>query len=250
MKKTLIACILSSFLLVQCKKDDTNGSPSSNSNLNNRSVGASANEFLSAAKYNSINVQLQYMPGYAPDAGALNSLVSFLNTLINKPGGIQITQTAIAASGKSVLSIPDITALETANRTSFTSGNVLSVYVVYVDAPYSTANVLGAAYKNTSLVIFGPTVTNNSGGLNQASRTKLETTVLEHEFGHLLGLVNLGSAQVNAHEDGGHPNHCSNTNCLMYYSTQTTSIGGVLISGPVPVLDANCKADLTANGGK
>ena len=252
MKRILAAVLLCSVFLVQCKKDDTKASTATATaaNLNNRAVGASANEFLSGAKYTAINVQLQYMPGFAPDAAALNNLTAFLNTLVNKPAGITISQTPIAASGKSVFTLEDINAREVASRTEFTSGSTLSVYVLYVDAPFSTANVLGAAYRNTSLVVFGPTITSNSGGLNQPPRAKLETTLLEHEFGHLLGLVNLGSPMVTGHEDATHLNHCNNSNCLMYYSVQTTVIGGMLMNNPVPVLDANCKADLTANGGK
>ena len=94
------------------------------------------------------------------------------------------------------------------------------------------------------------TITNFSGGANQTTRTKLETTVLDHEFGHLLGLTNLGTPMVTPHEDAAHMSHCNNSSCLMYYSTQTTVMGGILLSGPIPVLDANCKSDLTANGGK
>ncbi len=247
MKKYLFACILSSVLLAQCSKKD---SAVSTSNLNNKSVGASANDFLSASNYNTINIQLQYMPGYAPNAAALTNLVAFLNTLCNKPGGINITQAQIPASGKSVLALADISALETANRSQFNSGSVLSVYIVYLDAPYTTANVLGVSYRNTSLAVFGPTMTANSGGLNQVSRAKLESTVEEHEFGHLLGLVNLGSPMVTPHEDAAHAAHCNNVSCLMYYQTNTTSMGGVIINSPIPSLDANCRADLTANGGK
>ena len=248
MKKYVVPLLFSLVLFAQCSKKDT--AVTAITNLNAKSVGASAKEFLSAGTYSAINVQLQYMPGFAPDAAALTNLTNFLNSLVNKPAGITFTQTPIAASGKSVFSIQDIGALEKANRTQFTNGNVLSVYIVYVDAPFTTANILGAAYRNTSLVVFGPTVTSNSGGVNQTTRTKLETTVLNHEFGHLLGLTNLGTSMVTPHEDAAHISHCNNSSCLMYFSTQTSMMGGVLLSGPIPVLDANCKADLTANGGK
>ena len=247
MKKILFACILCFVFLVQCSKKD---SILSSSNFNNKPVGASANDFLSASKYTAISIQLQYMPGYAPDAASLSNLVGFLNQFCNKPGGVTITQTPIAASGKSSLALADISALETADRTQFNSGSVLSIYIIYLDAPYTTTNVLGISYRNTSLAVFGPTMLANSGGLNQVSRTKLESTVEEHEFGHLLGLVNLGSAMVIPHEDAAHAAHCNNASCLMYYQTNTTSMGGVIINTPVPSLDANCRADLTANGGK
>lgn len=249
MKKYFLIALLSISILSQCSKKDVIITPPPE-DLNNKSVGFSANDFLSAAKYSSINVQLQYMPGYAPNAAALDNITSFLMTYINKPGGINITQTPIAASGKTVLALADLSAIEKANRTQFTSGTVLSVYLLYADAAYTPTNTVGVAYKNTSIVVFGPTVASNSGGINQTSRTRLETVIIEHEFGHLLGLTNLGSPMVTPHEDDSHKGHCINTACLMYYITQTSVMGGVLVNSPLPQLDANCKADLHANGGK
>ncbi len=249
-KQTLAALLLVVVCFSQCSKTDSTTGLTTSNNLNVKAVGSSARDFLSAANYSSIKVQIQYMPGFAPDAGALNNLTNFLSSLINKPAGISFTQTQIAASGKATLTLDEIAALEKTNRTNYTTGNVLAVHVLYTDAAYSTSNVLGLAYRNTSLVIFGPTVVNNSGGANQTTRTKLETTVYEHEFGHLLGLTNLGSTMVTPHEDANHNSHCNNSSCLMYYTTQTTVMGGILLSGPIPSLDANCKADLTANGGK
>lgn len=233
--------------LTQCSKSDAvNGTNSAN----NQTLGTSANDFLSSNKFTSLTIQLQYMPGFAPDATALNNLTNFLNSLLNKPEGISIIQTPIAASGKASLSIDDIVKIENTNRTAFNNGKNIAVYVLYADAPYTQNNVLGIAYKNTSLVIFAATINANSGGLNQTSRTKLETVVTEHEFGHLLGLTDLGTKMVTPHKDAANGSHCNNTNCLMYYASQTTMIGGLILTGPIPTLDANCRADLQANGGK
>lgn len=248
MKKNIIILLACIFFLAQCsKKDLVDASPAA---LNDKSVGASANDFLSAAKYTSINIQLQYMPGFAPDAVALDNIIAFLNTHVNKPGGVRISQSQIAGSGKTTLTISDLVEIEKANRTQFNSGSVLSVYLLFADARYTPANTVGVAYKNTSLVIFGPAVAANSGGINQTTRTRLETIVGHHEFGHLFGLTNLGSPMVTPHEDGSNKGHCDNNACLMYYLTQTSVMGGILMSGPFPALDENCKADLRANGGK
>jgi hypothetical protein len=69
---------------------------------------------------------------------------------------------------------------------------------------------------------------------------------LKHEFGHLLGLVDVGSPTVNPHEDTNHPNHCDSRDCLMYYATETAATSNNIAL----TLDDNCKADLKANGGK
>ncbi len=249
MKKILSIVVLLSVFLVGCNKENVNGT-GSGANANNRNVGASASDLLSGNKFTSINIEIVYMPGFAPDAMALSNLTTFINTYASKPSGVQITQRQIPASGKTKLTLADINSIESSNRTVFTSGNSISVYLLYADADYIENNVLAVAYKNTSITIFGKTVVSNSGGLNQTSRTRLESAGVLHEMGHLLGLVNLGSTMQVNHEDAAHVKHCNNTACLMYFATQTNMIGGGVFSGAIPELDQNCKNDLKANGGK
>jgi hypothetical protein len=242
-----------SFLILTiagCKKSDTISDLPSINNENNKAVGASANDLLSASKYSAVVIEIQYMPGFQPDAVSVNNLANFINSLINKPGGVSIIQTQIASAGKTVLTLNDIATIEKTNRTVYTSGNQLGVYFLFTDGNYSEANVLGLAYRNTSMSILGKTIHDNSGGIGQASRTKVTSTVLEHEFAHILGLVDIGSPMQTSHKDAAHGNHCNNTSCLMYYASETTDILGILLTGNIPALDANCKADLTANGGK
>ena len=233
-----------------CSKDSTStGLPSVNSE-NDKQVGASANALLSAATYTSVKIEIQYMPGFAPDATAVSNLTAFFTSLINKPAGITVVQTQIASPNKVVLSLTDIATIEKSNRTVFTTGNQLGVYFLYTDGTYTDNSVLGLAFRNTSIAVLGKTAHDNSGAIGQVSRTKLESTVLEHEGGHILGLVDIGSPMQTNHKDAAHGNHCDNTSCLMYYSAETTDALGVLITGAIPALDANCKADLHANGGK
>lgn len=63
-----------------------------------------------------------------------------------------------------------------------------------------------------------------------------------------LGLVNLGSTMQTNHQANG--SHCNNSSCLMHYASETSDIPGFLITGSIPALDANCRADLAANGGQ
>lgn len=250
--KAFIPFIVSVLLLTACSKEEGEyaNNPDIPSNLHNRSVGASANELLAATSYTSLKIEVQYMTGYAPDAAALSHLQSMLGGIINKPSGISIVTKEIAASSGQTLSASDIAELERKNRTVFTTGSQLGVYVLYTNGNYTSANTLGIAYKNTSVALFGKKIHDNSGGLGQASRTKTEATVLEHEMGHLLGLVDLGSPMQAGHKDDAHGNHCNNSNCLMYYAAETTDILGFLLTGTIPSLDAACRADLHANGGQ
>lgn len=250
MKTKAFIAVLLFISIAACKKETTfTNNPGAN-DLHNKPVGFSAGQLLNADTYKSLKVEVQYMSGYAPDAAALNHLQNVLNAYLNKPSGITIVTKEIAASSSATLSIDQVMKIEEENRTVFTTGDQLGVYFLYTNGNYTDNNVLGVAYRNTSMVLFGKKIHDNSGALGQASRTKLEATVLEHEFGHILGLVDLGSTMQTNHKDAAHGNHCSNTSCLMYYASETTDILGFLITGNIPSFDTNCAADLHANGGK
>jgi len=172
-----------------------------------------------------------------------------LNTFLNKVD-ISIISGEIPAASSTTLSIDQIRTIEEQNRTVYNTDTMIGVYLLYTNGNFTDDKVLGAAYRNTSMVLFGKKIHDNSGAVGQASRTKLEATVLEHEFGHLLGLVDLGSTMQTNHKDASHGNHCNNTDCLMYYAAETTDILGFLLTGNILPFDANCISDMHANGGK
>ena len=213
-----------------------------------RRLGTSARDLLSDEKYTSLKVEIGYMPGYVPDIQSVQLLQTFLNTYLNRPAGIQIIKTPIKASGKSKLAISDLVLLEKQNRSVFTQGNTITVYIMLSDAPFEEANVLATSYWNTSFALFGPTMFESAGGTGQVSRPKLLAVLLQHEFGHLLGLVGQGTPMQQEHQDVDNGAHCSNRACLMYYGIETAeNLGG---NNAMPMIDAQCIADLKANGGK
>jgi pectin methylesterase-like acyl-CoA thioesterase len=248
MKKHLLLFLFTITLFASCKKYLVVDDQPSTSNLDERVVGASANELLSSSKYKSLRLEIQYMTGFAPDAAAVTHLQNYLTAHLNKPGGITVMTKEITAGTNQVLNVNDLASIEKANRTAYTYQEELSIYILITNGNYTENNVLGVAYRNTALALFGKKIKDNSGGLTQPSRTKLEATVLEHEVGHLLGLVDLGTNMVTNHKANG--NHCSNQDCLMYYAAETTDILGFLVTGNIPTLDANCISDIKANGGK
>ena len=249
MKLNVLFSFLFVLALASCQKNDEEADDGIDPNsLHNRIVGSSANELLSATKYKSLKVELQYMAGFEPDDGAINHLKAFLASRLNKPEGITVVKKEIAGSSKTSLTSDEVHAIEKENRSIFSSDTEIALYVLYTNGGYTENNVLGIAYRNTSAAIFGKKIRDNSGSLGQVNRTKLEATVLEHEIAHLLGLVDIGSAMQVAHKANG--NHCNNQNCLMYYASETTDVLGVLLTGNIPGLDTNCLNDLRANGGK
>lgn len=247
---TAVALSTLIFAAPACSKKDASFAHSNDAATYNKPVGSSAKDLLTGNVFKSLRVEIQYIAGYMPDAGAIDQLKQFLTARLNKPGGITITTQMIPDPGHSTLSLSQIREIENTHRTVFNKGDQFSLYILYSNSDYTDAGTLGIAYRNTSAALMGKKIHENSGSLGQISRTRLEATVLEHEVGHLLGLVDLGSPMQSAHKDTPHGNHCSNEQCLMYYASETTDVLGFLSRNDASELDAGCLADLKANGGK
>ena len=241
---------------VGCSSDDNNQNIINGIDRtpNLQATGSSANDFLSASKYNALVIEIFYVANFRPQAQTLVNLKNFMQARMNKPGGISIVETEIESPGMAPYDISEIAQIESAIRTKYNAGNILTMYMFFADGgtPSDTDSefILGSAYRNTSFVMYQSTIKNLSDSITEPDRVDLETTVILHELGHLLGLTNLGSPMQTPHEDGAHPKHCNNENCLMFWQAENSNILGMMLGGNVPQLDANCLADLQANGGK
>lgn len=243
------------FFFISCKEDYPEiKEHNPNGVLNQKQVGESARDLLSAEKYKYLEVEINYVEGYAPSQAAISNLKDFLKQRINKPLGISFKYSSIVSPNKNIFSVNDIDLLEKANRTVYSRIDTLGVYFFFADGGYSSdsdnSKVLGIAYRNTSMALFAKTIHNYSGGFNQPERSKLETVVLNHEFCHILGLVNGGTSLQTLHQDTAHGKHCHNENCLMHYTVETGNVISNLLGAGMPQLDADCIKDLQANGGK
>lgn len=223
-------------------------------NYDNRSVGLSANDLLSSKKYKVINLDICYVIKHPLPKEVVDDAVDYLGRYCNKPGGVYVHERQIPMQGWK-LYVNDLMTIEKIYRTKFEKAgkngmDTLGLFVLVTEGDYYIENVLGVAYKNTSVALFDGIITNNSGGLTRPSRETVLSTVLRHEIGHMLGLVNTGSDMQTPHQDETHGKHCDNEQCLMYHKMQTTDILSILTDNTIPDLDANCQADLKANGGK
>jgi hypothetical protein len=214
----------------------------------------SPTDFLSSKNCDKLTVEVQYMSGCAPDPATLNTVLAFLQSRLNKGAGINIIQERISAQGKASYSLQDLQNIENTSRTQKNSGATAVAYFLFVDGDYAlnsgNSKVLGITYSGSSVAVFENSIKSLSGGLGQPQVTVLESTVSEHEWGHLMGLVNDGTGMLVNHQDAANGKHCGNTSCLMYYSVETSNVVGNLLGGNIPPLDAECLNDLRANGGK
>lgn len=226
-----------------------------NTAANKQATGSSSNDLLSDKTFKGMVIEIVYVEGFEPTQNAINNFKSFLENRTFKPNGITIVKKAIASPNKAKYTIQDIIDIEDKNRTKYNTNNSIAIWTFFTDgeSAKNTNNsvVLGTAYRNTSFVIFEETIHDLSNSAFEPNRSVLETTVINHEFGHILGLTNLGTHMVNNHEDTEHAKHCNVESCLMYWSAETgDGLSNLIGSSTAPQLDAQCIADLQANGGK
>jgi hypothetical protein len=255
MKKIIPVLGLIFVLILSCSRQDDEAGVNGNLVSNKKATGSSSYDLLADDTFKSMVIEVVYVEGYEPSTAAINNLVSFLNERVNKSKGISVVKRAIASPGKATFTNQEIIAIEDANRTKYNTSDQIAVWAFFVDGESATntssAKVLGTAYRNTSFVIYEKTIQGLSSSPLQPARSLLETTVITHEFGHILGLTNLGAKLQSNHEDTEHSKHCNVESCLMYWSAESESgIGNMISGGTAPKLDAQCLADLKANGGK
>ncbi|GGZ78800.1 membrane metalloprotease [Algibacter mikhailovii] len=255
MKKIVIACTIA-LLFIACSDDsNSNETQTVNKALNRQSTGSSSNDLLSDDQFKSIRIELVYIEGFEPSDEAVDNFVSFLTNLCFKPDGITVEKRSLSSPEQETYTIEEIADIEREERKFYNTSDQIAVWALFMDGKSDKDEgdrvVLGTAYWNTSFVIYQNTIQRLSDSPFEPSRTKLESTVINHEFGHILGLTNLGAPMQTEHEDEENLKHCNVEDCLMFWESEVS--GGSfnpLNRNKIPELDAQCLADLRANGGK
>ncbi|MGB5436436.1 MAG: hypothetical protein WBM98_11155 [Maribacter sp.] len=273
MKNRFLALVLLFLtVIISCSKDsnDTEDPKTVNHSANYKASGDSANDILSNTTFDKLLIEIAYVSGYRPTAIAMTDFVAFLKQYTYKDD-IEIIYNELPSPNEEKLTLEEINDLEKKNRTAFNDGSTLAIFIYFADAP-SEEDVeeedlvtLGAVYWNTSMVIYEETIRNLAAKSSAVDVDDVETATMNHEFGHLMGLVNLGTVPVNEHEgtttdDDNNEigdNHCTVEGCLMRAELQfgpsmkkllEKRVAKGLVS--IPDLGAECLMDLQANGGR
>jgi hypothetical protein len=242
------------FLTISCTKDDSLGNDLNSNYPYKQQVGYSANDILSNKKFTDIYIEVMYVDGFKPSSETLTNLKNFIGSRTYK-SNIIVKERLIDITLKPIYSMEDVRSIEDANRSIFSIENQLAISALFLNGKSSsdtdTATILGTSYRNTSFVIFEETVKTTANNILGSSKITLESTVILHEFCHLLGLVNLGTNMVVDHEDTSHSAHCTVENCLMYYLIENgKNVHHLVNDTQIPQLDTYCIDDLRVNGGK
>lgn len=243
-------------------------------NENLRPNGAAAVDLLTDTTYKSLTLEIVSVKGFEPSILAKQTILGFIEERLNKPGGVKIIEKSIDAPGVDNYNVQTVfSKIEVQNRTQFSTDSDLAVFIFFADKDNEDSKIgedmssviLGTAYLNTSFVVYKETI-NKITKNNASDIQNIESATLNHEFCHLLGLVNSPTEMQEDHEafeiddegntvtdDSGMPkgnSHCDVEFCLMEANARL--IRDMMGAGQLPILklDPLCIKDLQAIGGK
>lgn len=265
-KRSPLLLFLIFLTVLGCSKDTDEQNPeipvAVDKTANRLGTGDSSNDLLSNDTFTELQIEIAYVKGFRPTRQAMDGFVAYLKQHTFKEK-IELIYTELDSPDEEDLTLDEIDDLEAKNRTAYNTGKRLAVYIYFSDAPAEEDDpkedlvTLGAVYRNTSMIIHEATVRQLADQNIFISDADVESSTINHEFGHLFGLVNLGTDQVNDHEgvqtdENGEPvlddkgntsgnSHCTIDGCLMRAELQ---FGGS--SGKSASLTAKTRSGLKA----
>lgn len=260
--------VLTAMLGIGCSNGDSDdgisdpATPTIDKSANLKVAGASANDILSNTNFTKLLIEIGYVAGFRPADTAIDNFLAFIRKHTFKTD-IEVVLKQLPSPNEETLTLQEIADLESDNRTIYTSGQTLAIYIYFADSPSADDDeatnkvTLGAVYRNTSMVIYERTLKLLAARSALITDSDAETATLNHEFGHLFGLVNLGTVAINDHEDPEAANHCIVPGCLMRAELQFGAGFAKFLEdrsskglATIPELDPECVLDLQGNGGR
>jgi len=200
---------------------------------------------LRDASFTTMVIEIDHAPGYRPYTSSTDLLVERLEQVCEKPGGIRIQYNEVAFEEQASWSAQDVRDEGWENKdASPMDGKTLRWQILFPEGTYEDESVLGVAVDASTMALFSDAIEEADGLFGRPSVEDVENSVIVHEAGHLLGLVNLVYTSPVDHEDPDHPGHSSNDDSVMYWAIESTGLVN-FITGDLPTtFDDDDLADL------
>ena len=220
--------------------------------------------YLQSSEYSSLSVEYDWVSGQDPNASATALLEERIEITCDKPGGVNTALSGLVPQSRTgfTYNLSEIENIEDTCRNIKPDpwSGKMAIYILYLNGWYRGEDdhpmkkVLGVSYRASSIAVFRDAVwTGSSGPLSW----KREAAVLIHEYGHLMGLVNIGYRSQLNHEHvtisgttgnytREYDKHCNDTNCVMYPEIEYLQLNPIIVQNQTTNFCVNCTKDISA----
>jgi hypothetical protein len=222
--------------------------------------------YIRSTPFSKLVLEIDSVAGQEPHSSVPARIVERFSEILDKPAGIEVVldDTLPAHDTGFVWSNEDLDQITTSSFDGDPDSDTLAIHITYLDGQSGgdgeNGVILGVAWGWLQVVMFKETIETSCGGLgligalNEQACEEAEFSILSHEIGHVLGLVDNGLPMVDDHRDPQteHGAHDVDPDCVMYWAYEGQGlfdrIGARLLAGEDTSLPfcQHCLNDLNA----
>ena len=199
--------------------------------------GSFAPVILQGSRSNAVVVEIRTQSSADPQQASIDHLTAVLQSVTGK--SVSVVRGAGISGGAKSWSADELRSAGAAGAGQ--GGDAAVIHLLFVHGDFGgDSGVLGVSVRGDTAAVFLDQVDASSTPLVGSSG--IETAVVTHEVGHLMGLVDL--FLHTGRQDPQHPGHSTNTKSVMYWAVESNLVADLLQGGPPKDFDSADLADL------